>query len=133
MHFCSITLRSNQIHYFYYLKLKNYLQYIALIHYKLSLVFLKFCPTCFGASLAPSSGVSLNQISFSVGLLLGMLCSCCSVVLLLGMLCSCCSVVLFVSHYPTVVIHCWCPACVLSRVYPATICSVSKRYMVNSF
>jgi hypothetical protein len=27
------------MHYFYYLKLKNYLQYIALIHYKLSLVF----------------------------------------------------------------------------------------------
>jgi hypothetical protein len=38
----TITLRSNQMHYFYYLKLKNYLQYIALIHYKLSLVFLKF-------------------------------------------------------------------------------------------
>jgi hypothetical protein len=49
------------MHYFYYLKLKNYLQYIALIHYKLSLVF-KIYPTCFGASLAPSSGVSLNQI-----------------------------------------------------------------------
>jgi hypothetical protein len=27
------------MHYLYYLKLKNYLQYIALIHYKLSLVF----------------------------------------------------------------------------------------------
>jgi hypothetical protein len=39
VHFCSITLRSNEMHYFYYLKLKNYLQYIALIHYKLSLVF----------------------------------------------------------------------------------------------
>jgi hypothetical protein len=32
------------MHYFYYLKLKNYLQYIALIHYKLSLVF-KIYPT----------------------------------------------------------------------------------------
>jgi hypothetical protein len=39
VYFCSITFRSNQMHYFYYLKLKNYLQYIALIHYKLSLVF----------------------------------------------------------------------------------------------
>jgi hypothetical protein len=39
VHFCSITLRSNQMHYFYYLKLKNYLQHIALIHYKLSSVF----------------------------------------------------------------------------------------------
>jgi hypothetical protein len=88
VHFCSITLSSNQMHYFYYLKLKNYLQYIALIHYKLSLVF-KIYPTCFGASLAPSSGVSLNQIS-------------CLVDLLLGMLYSCCSVVLFVSPLP----HC---------------------------
>jgi hypothetical protein len=60
---------------FNYLKLKNYLQYIALIHYKLSLVF-KIYPTCSGASLAPSSGVSLNQISCLVGLLLCMLCSC---------------------------------------------------------
>jgi hypothetical protein len=47
------------MHYFYYLKLKNYLQYIALVQYKLSLVF-KINPTCFGASLAPSSGVSLK-------------------------------------------------------------------------
>jgi hypothetical protein len=31
---------------FYYLKLKNYLQYIALIHYKLSLVF-KILPDMF--------------------------------------------------------------------------------------
>jgi hypothetical protein len=30
-------------------------------------------------------------------------------------------VVLFVSPYPTVVIHCWCPACVLSRIYPASM------------
>jgi hypothetical protein len=43
----------------YYLKLKNYLHYIALIQYKLSLVF-KIYLTCFGASLAPSSGVSLK-------------------------------------------------------------------------
>jgi hypothetical protein len=71
--------------------------------------FLKFYPTCFGASFAPSSGVSLNQISCLVGLLL-------------CMLCSCWSVVLFVGPYPTVVIHCWCPACVLSRIYPASIC-----------
>jgi hypothetical protein len=27
VHFCSITLRFNQMHYFYYLKNKNYLQY----------------------------------------------------------------------------------------------------------
>ena len=45
MSYFLITLRSNQMHYYYYLKLKNYLQYIALIHYKLSLVFLKFYPT----------------------------------------------------------------------------------------
>jgi hypothetical protein len=36
------------MHYFYYLKLKNYLQYITLIHYKFSLVFFKIYPTCFG-------------------------------------------------------------------------------------
>jgi hypothetical protein len=76
------------MHYFYYLKLKNYLQYIALIHHKLSLVF-KIYPTCFGARIAPSSGVSLNQISCLVGLLLGTLCSCCSVVLFVSPLPHC--------------------------------------------
>jgi hypothetical protein len=43
----------------YYLKLKNYLQYIALIQYKLSSVF-KIYPTCFGnqqkANQASKSG-----------------------------------------------------------------------------
>jgi 1,4-dihydroxy-2-naphthoate octaprenyltransferase len=63
---------------------------------------------CFDASLAPSSGVSLNQISCLVGLLLGVLCSCCSVVFSVG-------------PYPTVVIHCWYVACVLSRTYPKHI------------
>jgi hypothetical protein len=26
--------------------------------------------------------------------------------------------------YPTVVIHCWCPACVLSCIYPASMVAV---------
>jgi hypothetical protein len=47
VHFCSITHRSNQMHYFYYLKLKNYLHYIALIHYKLSLVFKRYIVNSF--------------------------------------------------------------------------------------
>jgi hypothetical protein len=92
------------MHYFYYLKLKT-IYNISLWYTTNFLQFFKIYPTCIGACFAPSSGVSLNQISCLVGLLL-------------GMLCSCCSVVLFVGPYPTVVIHCWCPACVLSRIYP---------------
>jgi hypothetical protein len=56
----------------------------------LQIVFsFKIYPTCFGACFAPSSGVSLNQISCLVGLLLGMSYSCCSVVLFVSSLPHC--------------------------------------------
>jgi hypothetical protein len=56
-----LTFRSNQMHYFYYLKLKT-IYNISLWYTTNCLQFFKFYPTCFGASFAPSSGVSLNQI-----------------------------------------------------------------------
>jgi hypothetical protein len=108
-HAQSITHRSNQMHYFYYLKFKT-IYNLSLWYTTNCLQFFKNYPTCFGACFAPSSGVS------------------CLVGLLLGMLCSCCSVVLFVSPYPTVVIHCWCPACVLSCIYPASMVAETTQY-----